>query len=51
VTEQSGTHRIEGGFVFDRSQHDVKFRSASFFEDLGDKLIFDEVPVSFEVVL
>jgi K(+)-stimulated pyrophosphate-energized sodium pump len=51
INEIDGIHMLEGGFVFDRSQHDVKFRSAAFFEDLGDKMIYDEVPVSFEIKL
>ena len=37
---------------FDRSLYDVRFRSGSFFENLGDKLILDdirmEVALSFE---
>lgn len=38
--------------TFDRSVYDVRFRSGSFFENLGDKLILDdirmEVALSFE---
>ena len=29
--------------TFDRSQYDVRFRSGSFFENLGDKLILDDI--------
>ncbi len=32
--------------IFDRSKYDVKFRSSTFFDDLGDKLIYDEVELS-----
>ena len=28
--------------VFDRSKYNVKFRSGTFFENLGDKLIYDD---------
>ena len=35
--------------TFDRSKYDVKYRSASFFSDLGDKLIYDNIDV--EVIL
>jgi hypothetical protein len=28
--------------VVDRSKYDVRFRSASFFENLGDKMIYDD---------
>ena len=31
--------------VFDRSVYDVRFRSGSFFENLGDKLIYDDIVV------
>jgi hypothetical protein len=29
--------------TFDRSKHNVRFGSGSFFENLGDKLILDEI--------
>lgn len=41
--------KIAGAFEFDRSKFDIRYRSASFFEDLGDKMIYDEVMVGFEV--
>jgi polyisoprenoid-binding protein YceI len=34
---------VGGGFVFDRSQFDVRFGSDKFFDNLGDNLIKDEV--------
>jgi polyisoprenoid-binding protein YceI len=34
---------VGGGFVFDRSEFDVKFGSDKFFDNLGDNLIKDEV--------
>lgn len=36
--------------TFDRSLYDIKFRSGSFFENLGDNLIYDDVKVSFNIV-
>jgi K(+)-stimulated pyrophosphate-energized sodium pump len=51
LTEMDGIHMLEGGFVFDRTKHDVKYNSGSFFADLGDKVIYDEVPVSFSIKL
>ncbi len=30
---------------FDRSKYNVRFRSGSFFENLGDKLILDDISV------
>ena len=44
---------IEGGYnadlVFDRSNYNVRFRSGSFFENLGDKLIIDDIVLSSEL--
>ena len=44
---------IEGGYnadlVFDRSKYNVRFRSGSFFENLGDKLIIDDIVLSTEL--
>lgn len=37
------------GFEFDRAKHDVKFRSKNFFEDLGDKVIKNEIKITFDV--
>lgn len=31
------------GLTFDRSKYNVRFRSGSFFENLGDKLILDDI--------
>jgi polyisoprenoid-binding protein YceI len=41
----AGTNKMTASMVFDRSKYDVKFRSASFFSDLGDKLILDDIKV------
>ena len=35
--------------VFDRSKYDVRFRSGSFFENLGDKLIYDDIELSIQL--
>jgi K(+)-stimulated pyrophosphate-energized sodium pump len=40
-----------GSFSFDRSQHDVRYGSKSFFNDLGDGVIDDMVSLGFEIVL
>ena len=51
LSEAEGAYLLQGGFSFDRAEHDVKYNSESFFSDLGDKVIYDQVPVSFEVKL
>ena len=44
--------RISGEIILDRSKFDVQFRSKSFFDakTLGDKLIYDEFTIGFELV-
>lgn len=37
--------------TFDRSKYDVKFGSQSFFENLGDKLVYDDVDISITLTL
>ena len=36
-------------FKIDRSKWDIKFKSTSFFSDLGDNFIYDEIEISLEV--
>lgn len=45
-----GTLTATSAFVFDRSQFDVRFGSGSFFDDLGDQLISDEVEMLVTLV-
>ena len=42
---------ISGEITLDRSKFDVRFRSKSFFDvaELGDKLIYDEFTIGFEL--
>ena len=35
---------------FDRSKYNVRFRSGNFFENLGDKLILDDIDVNIRLV-
>lgn len=42
---------VEATLVFDRSKYDVKFGSQSFFENLGDKLVYDDVDMNIKLVL
>ena len=38
-----GDDNYNANLTFDRSKYDVKFRSGTFFENLGDKLILDDI--------
>ncbi len=40
---------VAGGLIFDRSQFDVRYGSGKFFENLGDKLIKDEIILKLEI--
>lgn len=39
----------EADFSFDRSEHNVKYNSGTFFENLGDKLIHNEIQLDIEI--
>ncbi len=36
--------------IFDRTKYDIKFRSGNYFENLADKLIYDEVELDVKLV-
>lgn len=36
--------------VFDRSKYDVKFGSQSFFENLGDKMVYDDIELKVQLI-
>jgi hypothetical protein len=36
--------------VVNRTKYDIKYRSASFFSDLGDKMIYDDFTLKFKLV-
>ena len=38
--------RVESELTFDRSKYDIQFGSGSFFENLGDNLILDEITLN-----
>lgn len=50
VTVGDGTINATADIVIDRSQFDVRFGSDSFFDDLGDKLISDEIELTVSLV-
>ena len=42
--------KAEAKLTFDRSIYDVRFRSGSFFENLGDKLIYDDIRLEINLI-
>ena len=45
LLESKGTILVSSSLVFDRSKYDVKYGSGTFFENLGDNLILDEINI------
>ena len=43
------TLKINGTAIFDRSKWNIRYGSGSFFDDLGDQLIYDDVEISFSI--
>ena len=50
VTEASGVLTATGVLTVNRAKFDIKYRSASFFSDLGDKMIYDDFTLTFKIV-
>lgn len=46
--EQNG-NIVTGKMAFDRTKYDMVYRSKNFFENLGDKIIYDEVVLNFKI--
>ena len=44
VVKASGTAKV------DRTKWDIRYGSGKFFEGLGDKMIYDEFDISFDIV-
>ena len=49
IEVENGTYKAKGSFSFNRALYDVKYRSKSFFNDLGDKFINDEIEIEIEI--
>ncbi len=50
LIESSPYLKAKSILSFDRSKYNVRFRSGSFFENLGDKLILDDIDVNIVLV-
>ncbi len=51
VDEIGETLKFKGTLTIDRSKYDVRYGSKSFFDNLGDKVIYDEFKLDFDVTL
>ena len=50
LLQKKPTLKAIASMSFDRSKYDVRFRSGKFFENLGDKLILDDIEVDVLLV-
>ncbi len=50
VTDKDGGKAATGKLTIDRSEFNVKYGSGSFFDGLGDKTIYDEFDLTFNIV-
>jgi polyisoprenoid-binding protein YceI len=50
VTEEGNKVIATGKITFDRTKYDIKYRSGNYFENLADKLIYDEVTLDVKLV-
>ncbi len=51
VDETGEAVKFKGTITVDRSKYDVRYGSRTFFDNLGDKFIYDDFKLDFEVVL
>ncbi|MCB0555554.1 MAG: YceI family protein [Phaeodactylibacter sp.] len=50
LTEEAGATVATAAIKLDRSEYDVRFGSGSFFDNLGDKTIYDEFDLEVKLV-
>lgn len=50
ISVKNGVATAKGDVAVDRTKYDIRYRSSSFFENLGDKAIYDEFTVSLNIV-
>jgi polyisoprenoid-binding protein YceI len=50
IGEVGGKIVASGGFSFNRTDYDVRYGSGKFFDNLGDRAIEDDVPLTINVV-
>ena len=50
ISTAGGKITATAEITFDRTHYDIKYRSGSYFEDLADRLIYDEVKLDVKLV-
>lgn len=51
LRKENNSLLAEATMTFDRSMYDVKFGSQSFYENLGDKLVYDDIDIAIKLTL
>jgi len=51
VKEMGGNQKVTADIKIDRSEYNVKYGSGSFFDNLGDKTIYDEFDITVELLV
>jgi hypothetical protein len=46
----NGTVKANGTAKIDRTKWDIRYGSGQFFDGLGDKMIYDEFEITFDIV-
>lgn len=49
ITVKDGVATAKADVTVDRTKYDIRYRSNNFFENLGDKAIYDDFTVSFKI--
>jgi polyisoprenoid-binding protein YceI len=50
LSTEKGELRAKANIVVDRTKYDVKYGSASFFEGIGDKAIYDDFTMNLDMI-
>jgi len=50
ITEEGGKHVAMADITIDRAEYNVRYGSGSFFDNLGDKTIYDEFDLQVKLV-
>lgn len=50
VVDSAKTVNAKGKIIFDRTKYKIEYKSGKFVQNLGDKLIYDDVELNIEVV-
>ncbi len=49
IALENETAVAKGSVVVDRTKHNIKYKSKTFFKEIGDKFIYDEFTLNFSV--